>query len=287
MATKEREAKRGRWSHEEEGYMTASFGKHTAEEMAVRMNRTLEAVKGWLEKYKRTQIDKVVDEKTARVELRSSQAWQRLKQKFTDEELKLFEERWVDWVNQFREDMVASEEQQIMKVITYEILMDRNLVERRRTREEIEVLKTYQQDILGSVKGDPRLLGDMDKERLMDLETQMVTLRESDKSMTKEYTDLEGKQQSLMKDLKATRDQRISRIESSKTSWVGLIRELEREDNQARIGHQMELMRLATTKEEGRLAAPHVYMDGNEDLPILSDATIERLDAVNAEKDKE
>lgn len=283
-------AKRGPLSRDEQKFLAENAAKFTPKELAEQIDRREEMVRTWLRfnkhRLKAQPRDEAASPEAAKLSLRKSQAWKRLSQKFTEEELKLFEERWVDWVDQFRDDMVASEEQQIMKVITYEILMDRNLVERRRAREDIDFLKKQQRAILDPAAGNPSDLSDADKERLLSLETQITTSREADKSMTKEYVDLEGKQQALMKDLKATRDQRVSRIESGKQSWIGIVKELDREEERQRVGRQMELMRVATSKEETRLGSPHKYQDDNEDLPILSADTVERLDAANAAKER-
>ena len=75
--------------------------------------------------------------------------------------------------------------------------------------------------------------------KLANLETQLSFARNSIANYTNEYTKLLNEQQKISKDLKATREQRIKRIEDGKSSWVGLIRMLE--DEQLREKEEMAI----------------------------------------------
>ena len=110
------------------------------------------------------------------------------------------------------------------------------MVERKRNLEEVERLDS----ILTEEYARP--LGERNTDRIMNLEQQMSLVRGAQSTHTTEYTKLSKEYKDLAKDLKATRDQRLQRIEDGKTSWIGLIRMLEDEIMREREGLDMEIM---------------------------------------------
>jgi uncharacterized protein Smg (DUF494 family) len=119
-----------------------------------------------------------------------------------------------------------------------------------------------------------------DAAKLANLETQLSFARNSIANYTNEYTKLLNEQQKISKDLKATREQRIKRIEDGKSSWIGLIRMLEDEEIREKEGREMEIMAMAVDKNKKLLAEYHNYADDTVDSPLLTPETI-------VEKDKE
>ena len=111
--------------------------------------------------------------------------------------------------------------------------------------------------------------------KLTNLETQLSFARNSIANYTNEYTKLLNEQQKISKDLKATREQRIKRVEDGKSSWVGLIRMLEDEDIREKQGREMQILNLATEKIKEKLFNYHQYADNNLDLPFLTPESIE------------
>ena len=114
--------------------------------------------------------------------------------------------------------------------------------------------------------------------RLANLETLLNFARNSIASYTNEYTKLLSEQQKIGKDLKATREQRIKRIEDGKSSWVGLIRMLEDELIREKEGKEMSILALATEKSAETLFQNHQYEDKTIDQPILTPESIQYLD---------
>jgi hypothetical protein len=75
----------------------------------------------------------------------------------------------------------------------------------------------------------------------------------------------------MLKDLKATREQRVKRLEDSKQTFIGWVRNLMTNPEARReIGTSMEKMRLAMIKEGERLSEYHKYEDGSIDQPFLT-----------------
>jgi hypothetical protein len=108
-----------------------------------------------------------------------------------------------------------------------------------------------------------------DLNRLANLETQLSFARNSIANYTNEYTKLLSEQQKISKDLKATREQRIKRIEDGKSSWVALIRMLEDEELREKQGREMEILNMASKKFRENLSQLHQYEDNGVDQPLL------------------
>ena len=136
--------------------------------------------------------------------------------------------------------------------------------ERKRHISEIEKLQRLIDDEYAK-PDDER-----DAAKLMNMETNIGFARNSIANYTNEYTKLLNEQQKISKDLKATREQRIKRIEDGKSSWVGLIRMLEDEEIREKKGREMEIINLATQKSIVSLHEYHEYQDGAVDRPFLT-----------------
>ena len=182
----------------------------------------------------------------------------------TTGELEYFESTWIGLVKQFREDVLPAEELQIKQFITIDILINRSMKERKRHIQETERLQR-------DVEREYELPEDArDIAKLANLETQLSFARNSIANYTNEYTKLLNEQQKISKDLKATREQRIKRIEDGKSSWVGLIRMLEDEEIREKEGREMEIMNMATQKTKKELRELFTYADDNVDNPLLN-----------------
>lgn len=288
--------RKGAWSAEEKAYLKESFGKISFEEMAKHLNRDLGTLKRWVERNlvpnkpePDIQAEKAETVKQdIRSQFRNTLAWKKFKDEFTHDELLYFEEEYIDLYHQFQCDVYKTEEQQIRKAITLDILMRRNLSARKKLLTDITRMEDWQGKATRDYNRDKEGLDVSDRQEreefLLNLETQLQSLRSAEQSKTKEFADLDNRHQKLMEALKATREQRISRVESSKQSWLGVLRELAEEERAQQEGRIMELMREATSREFQRLARPHVYDDGNADQPILSAETVELADAQDEEE---
>ena len=143
--------------------------------------------------------------------------------------------------------------------------------ERRKHIEEIEKLQK-QINIEYDLDEDLR-----DIPKLTNLEQQIAYARNSIGQYTTEYTKLLGEQKAINQSLKATRDQRIKKIEDSKTTFAGLLRALDDEDLRKRMGNEAELMRLAKDKSKQKLSEYHLFANNELDLPLLTPESIESI----------
>ena len=266
--------KRGQLGLEEEKFIRDNIGILEIEEIADRLNRSVKPIERYLQKSKigTKTPDEQQNDKTLRQKLHTKPFWGKIKKQFDKitGELDYFEDTWIGLLKQFREDVLPAEELQIKQFITIDILINRSMKERKRHIADTEKLQ-IKVDKEYSLPEDVR-----DIPKLANLETQLGFARNSIASYTNEYTKLLNEQQKISKDLKATREQRIKRIEDGKSSWVGLIRMLEDEDIREKEGREMEIMSMSVQKHKKLLTEYHEYADDTVDSPLLTPETVEQ-----------
>ena len=264
-------AKRGKFSEEEINFVKQNAHDKSIEDLAKYLDRNPKTVKRLLGTLNLTHGDMSPEEHdkvSLKNRLHEKEYWDEIGRQFTPREIPYFEAMWVQLIQQFREDVLPTEELQIKQLITTDILMNRCMVERKRALEDIERLDTMLKEEYA------RPPGERNTDRLMNLEQQVSLARGSQSTHTTEYTKLSKEYKDLAKDLKATRDQRLQRIEDGKTSWIGLIRMLEDEIVREREGFDMEVMSTSADKSLKELSEYHKYNDGMVDMPILTPETI-------------
>lgn len=270
--------KRGQLSLDEEKFIRENFGQLTVDQIAEALNRSEAPVKRYIEEQSLVvSPTEKQDQEILRQKLHCKTFWHEVQRQFDEEsgELKYFEDTWIGLIKQFREDVLPAEELQIKQFITIDILINRSMKERKRHISETDKL----QKLVDKEYEKPEDQRDVAK--LANMETQLGFARNSLANYTNEYTKLLAEQQKISKDLKATREQRIKRIEDGKSSWTGLIRMLEDEVLREKEGREMEILAMATDKVKKSLSEYHAYQDGVVDKPFLTPETV--LDHIERE----
>lgn len=258
--------KRGQLSLDEEKYIRDNYKAMSVEDIASNLNRTPDPIKKYIDQNQFSIVENDNDSIILKHKLHTKTFWPEICRQFDTEtgELQYFEDTWVGLIKQFREDVLPAEELQIKQFITIDILINRSMKERKRHISETEKLQKQVDKEYAKEETD------RDIPKLANLETQLSFARNSIANYTNEYTKLLNEQQKISKDLKATREQRIKRIEDGKSSWVGLIRMLEDEIVREKEGREMEILSMATDKIRETLHDYHTYQDGNIDQPFLT-----------------
>ena len=259
--------KRGKFSEEEINFVKQNAHEKSIEDLARYLDRNPKTIKKLVDSLTLSHRDMSPDEYdkvSLKNRLYSKEYWPEVNRQFTPGEIDYFVAIWIQLIQQFREDVLPTEELQIKQLITTDILMNRCMVERKRNLEEVERLDS----ILTEEYARP--LGERNTDRIMNFEQQMSLVRGAQSTHTTEYTKLSKEYKDLAKDLKATRDQRLQRIEDGKTSWIGLIRMLEDEIMREREGLDMEIMSASADKSLQELGEYHTYDDGTVDRPMLT-----------------
>ncbi len=241
-------------------------------QIAEKMNRTPETIKKFLAKENQTYADMSIDEcdvTTMRGKLHKKSWWKiAVEDSLTSNEVRYFEAQWIALNLQFREDVLASEENQIKDFINFDILMIRNMANRKEHLEQIEkeqgeLLKEY---------AKPDEVKDIDL--IGRLEQNVSFLKNAISSYTTEYVKLSSEKTKCADKLKATREARIKTVEDSKSSFAGHLKALENDSVRKRIGDEMEIMRLAKDVAKTTLSEWHEYGDGKLDQPFLTPDTV-------------
>jgi hypothetical protein len=265
--------KRGQLSLDEEKFIRENTGILNIEDIAYQLNRSTAPIQRYIleNNLEVTDDTKKTDDYLIK-KLRLKPFWLEIVRQFDEGsgELKYFEDTWLALIKQFREDVLPAEELQIKQFITIDILINRSMKERKRHITDTEKL----QKLVDIQYGKPETERDIPK--LANLETQLSFARNSIANYTNEYTKLLNEQQKISKDLKATREQRIKRIEDGKSSWVGLIRMLEDEIIREKEGREMEILNLATNKAKEKLFEYHSFEDRTLDKPFLTPESVDQ-----------
>ena len=267
MSTK----KRGQLSLDEEKFIRDNIKKLTMQQIADSINRNIAPIKRYVTENRLLEDNEILDdEEYLKHKLHSKTFWNEIKKQFDNDsgELEYFESVWINLLRQFREDVLPAEELQIKQFITIDILINRSMKERKRHISETEKLQKEVDKIYALPENE------RDIPKLANLETQLSFARNSIANYTNEYTKLLNEQQKISKDLKATREQRIKRIEDGKSSWVGLIRMLEDEEIREKEGREMEIISMATEKAKKELFDYHNYADQTVDRPFLTPESV-------------
>lgn len=263
--------KRGQLSLDEESFIRQNINTLTIDDIAAHLNRNVEPIERYIRESKiDMSSDNIENDKVLRQKLKTKTFWLEIEKQFDKDsgELDYFEDTWINLIKQFREDVLPAEELQIKQFITIDILINRSMKERKRHIADTEKL----QKEVDKEYAKPEDQRDIPK--LANLETQLSFARNSIANYTNEYTKLLNEQQKISKDLKATREQRIKRIEDGKSSWIGLIRMLEDEQIREKEGREMEILALSTAKTKQKLSDYHNYADSTVDSPLLTPESI-------------
>lgn len=264
-------ARRGPLSNEEKERIKFWMIDKTAKEIGLLLNRPISQIDKYLEEIvppnfsvKNVGID--INERQAILRaLHGDPSWTSLQKQFTPEELAFFENDFINYHKQFGE-LTTSETKQVYQLITLDIKTQRHNVDEMKNKEEINSIEKTLDKIRKEYKG---LIPAGDEMAYMQfLENQLMGMRAAKVTHTKEYNDLIGKHQDILKALKGTRDQRIKSIED-RGKFMSILKDLELAESRHNIGEMIGLHELAMRKEKERLSQPFLYADKTIDQPIL------------------
>lgn len=260
--------RRGPLSSQEKLYIKTNAGNMLPEDIAKELQRNPKSIlnyikdTGLLKFYKE---DELSGNEVKLDKLKKTPYWEQLCNQFSPSELKLLQHHWINVLKQFKDDILHTEELQILDMVKLEVLMNRVLNQETDIKNKISALED---DLLLEKKLPTP---EQDYEKIRQIEAQITSLYAGKDSVMRDYKDLLKEKQNLFKGLKATREQRIKQIEDSKETMAGWYRKLMM-DQQLRynLGIYMEKMRISTQVEYQRLSDLHEFADGKIDQPLLT-----------------
>ena len=265
--------KQGRISKAEIDFVAKHLHDMSDAELSNSLNRRIETVQDI-----KTEImarGQGVEEVDGKIEIKGDlhkrPEWAIWKQQFTQEELALFKVRYSQLVSQFNNDVMITEDLQLLQAIQFEILMNRALIEIRRMEQQ----RLEFEEILNEIRRNA--INETDREELARLSAQRSDITHlingtnaALKNSNRDYGELQEKHSKLMASLKATRNQRLDKIEKQGDSVFDLFKYLSEKDNQERESRQHELVKLGVKREEKRLSKLHTFQDGTADRILLT-----------------
>ena len=244
--------KKGRISKEEEKLIKENI--HTGlDRIATELDRDPDSVLGFIKKKVAQGVfdtplwldSEFSSEEQAHFDLQFRPYWVELQQQFTEHELKLFQYHWARIISQFKDDVIPTEELQVVDLIKLELLMNRCLKHNKDNIEQIAALEVL---ILAERQTDP---DQQDRDVLFNMERQAASLKASQESLNKDYR------------------------EDSKTSFSGWMAYLVSNPELTKsYGLELEKMRMSMEKEKERLSHFHKYQDEQVDQPFLTPDTV-------------
>jgi hypothetical protein len=258
--------KKGRFSIDEMEYIEKNYERLSAVEIGAELDRDPDSIDLYIKRKFKVGISSLEE---AAFELEDRPYWTELALQFTQDELKLFKYHWTRIINQFKDDVIPTEELQVVDLIKLELLMNRCL---KNNKDSIEQISTLEALVQAERARDP---DQQDRDQILNMERQMASYRASQESMNRDYRELQAKKNGMLKEMRATREQRVKRLEDSRQSFTGWMIHLMTHPEQTRkYGLEMEKMRLGMENEKARLAQLHKYEDGIIDQPFLTPDTV-------------
>lgn len=253
----------GRLSLDEQRWINENSEDYTYEEIANRLNRREKAIRNYIKNHG-LKVKDVAQGNHLLYALRHRYYYDELKKQLTRDELRFFEQNWVDFLKQFNEDVTHTEELQILEVIRTEILINRSMEDRK---EIIEAIRTIEKLIDEEMKLPP---DQRDKATLSSLNSQLGALIGSKGSHINEHEKLLKKKEIYLKQLKGTREQRKRIADDAKTNFLLWLRQLDELEQRKIEGDSIIVHAAAAEKERKRLSELHEYIDGEVDQPLLN-----------------
>ena len=263
--------KRGVLSTGEMAYIKKNVAIKTINEIAISLSKSELTIRKYI--FKKNLVTKETLEnvpdayRRAKIKtmLRNREYWPEIKQQFNLDELKMYEEHFVNLYLQFDEDVLASEELQIKKYITLEILKDRMLKQEYSNSHQVERTRKML-DVEYALPPEQKNI-----EGIRSLTNTLEKLQSNQLTFLKEYRDITEEQKYAEKSLKISRDDRIKNIQDATQNWTSILRLLnENSVIRNKVGKHIEIMKIAALKQEQELFNLHKYVNGDVDYPILN-----------------
>lgn len=263
------EKRQGRLTNSEVDFIKKHGETMTCEDIANKLNRDPDSIR---DKMRKLSINLTPQEAriiNAEFNIKKSAHWTQLKKQLSEDELEVFMLHWTEIVAQFKDEIPHTEKLQIIDLCKVEIIMNRILTGEQDQMKTIRRLSEQINDEKDKPKEDRNI------QAIADLERQIAFAYSAQQDLNKQYRELLKEKKQMFRELKATREQRLKRLEDSKETAIGWIRKLLTEPELRRkIGRDMEKMRLAVDVEVERLSEYHVYEDGKVDQPFLTPQTV-------------
>lgn len=253
-------------------YIRNHFRSKRAEDIAAELNVGVRGVKEYI---KRELGGIRAREVNVDLDITTREYWTEIKSQYTKDELKMFIFHWNNIVSQFQEDILFTEELQVVDLIRLEISIDRTQRHEKDILDEISTTKALLEEEQKKPLSENPEERIQQQTRTMGLERQLNLAQNERGKTSEQFIELTKLKKDLLSRIKGSRSDRVERIENSRGTFSSLIRKLNEDTNfRKKIGQEIEKLRLASCLEFERLSTSHQFQDGEWDKCILNSETV-------------
>lgn len=257
--------KTGKWSDEENRLFIENVDRMNEHELSLLLNRSVESIRKAKKRFEVTKTKVEIEQ-----EVQRGHQWEWLKTEFTGPEIEYFKKEYANLSSQFRGDILPVEENELFMLIKTDILMHRLQEQMRKGEDQLLKVRDIYIKALTDSEGT-----EQDKEKLTALNTHMQSLENANRSLLNHLINLKKSYQDSMKNLKATRDQRLAKSTDKNTNFADMLKYINDEKNRKAEGEWTEMFRKGIAKQKTKLTEYHQYADGEVDKPIFNTETDE------------
>ena len=250
-------------------FIESNHKKMSVTDIARTLERSIPSIKNYIEK--KIGDGKTLETKQLRAEydITSRPYWKEIERQFNKDEIPLFIFHWEKTISQFKDDVLPTEELQIVEMIKMEILMNRMLKKQKQTSDDIADIedKIRKEQLKPTASRDMPMLGLLGQ--------QLSMFYQAHQAASKEFQDMSSRKLKILENLKATRNQRYAKIENSRQTFLGFLTSiLSDKEKRKEWGILIEKRRQAAEQEMKRLGEYHTYIDGTVDQPLLTPESV-------------
>lgn len=259
----------GRFSKEEIDLIYKNADKLTATEIAQKLNRNPDAVRNLIKREGLNLKSLENHKEYAESSLVNSDHWKVIKDRYSEDEQDYVITAFAGIMTQFQNDVQYTEMLQILDFIHLDIEINRAATLKKELMDGINSLKQRLRTIVGNFISN--------QDEVLEFENIISSKEKTLKDIGVETVNFLKQKQSIQEKMKATRDQRVTRIEASKKTLNGFIIDLlSNPEKMRRVGLDIEKHRIATDYEVIRLSELYEYSDGGVDpIMLTADSVME------------
>ena len=131
--------RKGRFTKKEIKYIRENMGSVSTQALAEALDRDPASIDDYIKRAFRVGL---TSEEVAAYELEKRPYWSELKDQFSEQELDLFKYHWARVISQFKDDVIPTEEIQVVDLIKLELLMNRCLKVNKSNMDQIMLFRS-------------------------------------------------------------------------------------------------------------------------------------------------
>lgn len=268
--SEDKHKKRGRFGIEEDRYLIENHTGKTIYELSDYLNREPKTIKRRIIALGLTSDDAGNMTYEVGFELEARHYYKGLQKQFDKDQMETFKAEWCHIMSQFNNDVLHTEEMQIVESIKYGIMMDSCLEEQYKYNEEITSAQAELAELERVAQPTP------DDNMEMDILLKQIGDAQASRDTTmSNYVKFQKEKNTLFQKIKGTRDDRVKNIENRTATFGSYIADLVTNKQKRKdLGEFLEKNRLSRIDEEIRLSAYHKYEDGMIDQVLLTPDTV-------------